>query len=322
MDKEKEAKVLAEYLSKVFTPIKLTIKAEQWKQLNYKNKLFHVSSYPDDNMLNYVSQDYRGIKFNYALLNSFEFFNQPYILMAFLIAGNNYIRDFFKMDIFNSDNQILLSLDTEGKLPNRWIRMINDFAFNGKGEIQEGETNQEFWETHCKNLPVTALESLNTIAMKMMNDSYNITVIKSPDYSGKLDEKLDNTETEEIKNRIWYTKDCKFSKPVELFFKSTSKLYSYNLNENSFYPLAACEGGIFLSDYMKGPWHQYKRKTMFISIYSRLYAEIKGQNKYGTNNDVSIEEIIILEEALKHAGAEIECKSLHQQNKNQDCVIM
>jgi hypothetical protein len=336
MNNEQEAVVLAEYLSNVYKPIKLTINVEQWRQLNYKNKIFSVFSYPNKNQLSYMSNDYIGIKFEHAFIKDKEFFKQPYIFMACLIAGYNYTKDFIKMDIFNENNQLNITLDTEGKLPNRWIRMINDFAFNGKGVIQEEEIQKDFWETKCKQIPLITLESFHVMSMKMMNEYHDIKVCKSPDYSNLLEllemkendiksdfdidiNINDEKSIEEIKNRVWYTKDCKFSKPAEIFFKSTSRLYSYHLNKDNFHRLAAYEGGIYFRHYIKSPWYQYKRKCQFTSIYSRMYAEIKGENIYGTNYDVSVEEIIILEETLKHSGAELDDRSLN--TNSQSCQI-
>ena len=108
----------------------------------------------------------------------------------------------------------------------------------------------------------------------------------------------------ELLERIWFTGDQRCTPGVLMFFRHVrlQRYQSFYGQERIYGTLAACEGGISLYYARASPWTRY-RQEMVLGGNGRH--DIRC-NPYRARKDIPVEEIVILGEALRMAGADIQ----------------
>ena len=316
---------VSQFLTKSFTPISISAPAKEWKTLNYNNKLFIAEITPNKQYIShYTSEKLKensGIIFTSPYFHSIHTANkmvsQPAIFIARII-DEEFCSVFHSLDVYSKNDDDIITFNTKGRIPNRWIRMLHDFYFVNSS-IEEGEISTEFWDKKIQSIPDIVLKSILNISKQMMNVNMNIKVNKAPLYTKNETKNIDffwssKTKMSEddinksIKNRIWKTENGSVSPAVRVFIERCKNYKSYYGGEYSL--LFAYEGGLEFSYFRDMPWFSIRSLLESYSSYSsNYYAEIRGHDNYSSSMKyVPTEEMVILEEALKKEGADITVK--------------
>ena len=318
-------KLLINYMSQTFRPIRITAPIEEWRNLKYVNDLFsaQVDYLPNNNPYN-IPYNIETLKMypNFAFDSSFYFYPNKKFMMhpsTYLASIINETQEHnFYLDIYN-DTLKEITFDTRGTIPNRWVRMLADFAFK-ISKIDEDssvspEQNIEYWTTKISNIPEYCLTNMARFCVQMMDYSNNITVNikKAPVYMYdeykslcRLDKFVPVRLSEiiierNITNRIWGTYDGSCEPSTYIFFKKCANYYSLYCSEKQpYYSLAAAEGGIYLAYYHNLPWSIIRPHLV---SNANGYHDIRGHTNYSPRKDIPYEEIIVLYEILKKEGA-------------------
>lgn len=318
---------IIKYLAESFKPIRITASRDDWRKLKYSNSIFGVSVFYDESMLAYQTKEILSQCTN--LIFSASFYNycvhKEYMLHPLthiLSLVNDQSRHDFVIDIYNEQN-VPVTFDTKGMIPNRWIRMLADFGLanatiDENSIVTQREINQ-IWTNRIDSLPKQVIENIgHNFRIIMEQPRMSIRVIRAPVYCIDTDDSEDSVEYEEIykkrdddkklvRERVWGTYDAYATPSAQIFFKKCEKYHSYYCHgEQPYYTLAACGGGISMYYLQNLPWSDLR--PLLMSSGNR-YHDIRGQDQYSPYKDTPYEEIIVLYEALKKEGAEVTIQS-------------
>eukprot|EP00727_Mastigamoeba_balamuthi_P011943 m51a1_g7371 hypothetical protein (327) ;mRNA; f:69124-70104 len=220
-------------------------------------------------------------------------------------------------------------LDSQGKLPRRWMLMMVDFWFKHESGARVVPADPEAekallresaseWEARLRELPAAVREALQE-AMLYINwrGRCSFRVRQAPPYTlqqvtellgAKEAEALDDRDRGHVAGRVWCTGDNWCSVPTRAFFRRCERFLSipkvdipgwtapYQRN-------SACEGGIVMF-YDFGPWQQL---APHLGSISDGRCDLRGSDSYcHCRALMPIDELIVLREALKTEGAVVE----------------
>lgn len=253
-----------DYLAQIFRPISIKASIKEWKHINYKNRLFKVSLFPNYEDYSTLPNEYKYssscLTFDYSK-DSNIFIIHPGCFLAEIITGNlQFTFMLHNANIHNLDENIELTFNTQGFIPNRFIRMLHDFYFKDSS-LEEGNINKEYWSKFVNKLPDETLLKLTHLSYKSITKFFEIKINKSPDYSTIKNDyikqcNIDIEKTvsfiDEIKyhfmdindqdfriihekqffdhivdNRIWFTGNGNMSYPVTIFSDQCKKYTSF-----------------------------------------------------------------------------------------------
>lgn len=331
--------IVIQYLASCFIPINITTTIEEWRTINYHNRLFNVEIIPDLSTYNQYNNlhDKRipQLNFMYAKYSNKQLIPNPATMMTQFITGD--MNTLFDIDIHNKPDNELFTFKSNGKIPNRYIRMLHDFYFN-KSTIEEEKADINYWTYYVNKIPDESLKVLIVQSIDIMNViQLKLTIHKAPNYYNEKDKWMElcnipqqNTTyiqsiisryqeliingqitdpnylyNYQLKNKIWFTGDRIISYPVKILLHKCKKYTSLHKNEsidnNPIGFVAKSEGGLSLYYHNKSPWAQL---YLSYSIHNTCYGELVGHNIYYSNKNAPTEEFVILEEILKKEGAE------------------
>jgi hypothetical protein len=334
-------KNLIQYVEQAFQPIRLSAPLKEWKALQtYKTKIFTASFTFPHPLECYSNLDtYPHISFSFAKPHGTDqahlFSMDANLLNMFgmpVEGGNRYeprlsftlpIYDFSdEKSIKEVSDDFIVTLDTKGMIPERWIKMLVDFSGLKQATLDYESKNSllDVWKRRIENLDDVVFDGLVLNSLYAMSDtSIYLKVLQSPlytkaDWDTYVEPNRSLGDERELGRRIWITPDHHALSPgTRIFFKRC-------LRFQSFYPartlcdddnkqqtrkpeflggLSACEGGISLYYYYDQPWYNFLRHANWRSVRF----EIKGNYSYSTYKGVSFEEIVLLAEALRVEGA-------------------
>lgn len=281
---------MAHYISESFKPIRITASRDEWRSLKYVNKLFGANVYYDEKLM---TQPYSYDIIKNTCVNFYANFHNHMYDRQFMTHPLTYISSIisiddphFVIDVYNEKN-IPLTLDTKGIIPNRWIRMLADFAFKhaviDENSCVSEQENMERWKEKIFSLPAQIVNNLSLNCVHMMDSQrLQLSVTKAPNYSIECDEYnaiyKKNTDNLSIKQRKWGSYDHDAEPATQIFFQKCAYYHSFNcLNEVPFGLLAACEGGISFWYMQYLPWSQFR---MSVYGHNNVRNEVRGCNQY------------------------------------------
>jgi hypothetical protein len=303
-------KAFASYLAKTFYPTFVSINVKNINRLNYKNKLFSI----------YYNSEFKDITYNSALTN----YNHKYSFVKFLNTPESFIKQIIDNNSNNripyNQNNDVITFNTNGIIPIRYLDMISDFS---DCEIKYNKPNnfdiklqEEYIINKIANLSDYMLHDIYRFAEYLSSKQYDymIEVIKAPSY--QCDDVslkkyyvnsfrcplLDEDAKNEIINRVWHSGDGDMSSPsTKIFFKKSQKYKS--LGGIGYSVLFSSSGGIDMSYCDKLPWFELKKNLND----RQTYYEVSSYHMY-KSCEISATEIAILQEILKQEKAEFTSK--------------
>jgi hypothetical protein len=321
-------KSVANYLAHSFKPVTLTAPLSEWIKLDYKYPFGYVRA----------SGPYRSteekllLNFYTGTFTSSYAGHVPHVAscMAQMVGGRSYMyNNYHNINIRGKKDNDDVTFDTLGFLPERLVRMTSDFSTFSNASIEEKssvtfEQIEKFWSDRVEDCTDSSLDTIIAICANIArNSSFRVKVIKAPSYnpsnefisnylSGPYDRNTTNINnikdvSKSIVDRKWFTHDGEISPSTQLFFDNCKKYKSYYCNDGSsvYHKLFSSGGGIDLV-YMdkKGMkhWRDIKYNLGFITSYS----DLSGSSSYFPTKDIPYEEVVVLAEALRKEGAEIE----------------
>lgn len=328
-----------EYLTRCFYPIRITASVKCWKQMGqyYSNPLFRINKSINftPNSTGYSKEQLkRWIDRNLSFIHATPT-NQGYQYNLMFHTISNLLNTFGDStgdintlvpiydDHLKEDS--LVTVDSMGKIPERWIKMLADFHIPNATLDYDSKVSQNevanYWTSQLKEIPETTLaNSLFQSARAMDTKLLSLQVENAPPYTeaqykdfksktGLSDESVD---LQELSSKIWRTANSNdLSIGTRMFYQKCKQLHSFyppgeiasiNPCKSSspvMGPLFACEGGIELYYFRNMPWYSFHP---YIFPTSRYY-EIRGVDQYYTYKGVSFEELIVISEALRIEGA-------------------
>lgn len=256
--------IVIDYLSQIFRPISIKASIKEWKHINYKNGLFNVCLFPSYEDQLKLPDEYKYssscLSFDYSK-DSNIFITHPGVFLAEVISGNlEFTFMLHNTNIHHIDENTELTFNTQGFIPNRFIRMLHDFHFKGSS-LEEGNINKEYWSKFVNKLPDETLLKLTHLSYKSITKFFEIKINKAPDYSNiknnyikqcNIDTERIDSFTDKIKyyfmdmndqdfriiqgkaffdhiidNRIWFTGNGNMSYPVTIFSDQCKKYTSF-----------------------------------------------------------------------------------------------
>lgn len=305
-------------LSHIFAPISITAPNSEWKNLKYSNRMFDVK---------YNSSDaYLSFSYNDLYQTANDKISTSSMMFRSIITDESHRT--FKLD-FHNENELTLHIN--GQIPERWIRMMHDFHFTNS-RLEHHPISTKFWEEKTKNIPeqtlvqlVEKFEQYNFHHFHQKTPLMKLKVIKAPAYNYRSDVKYSNyiltqdsffgnpkfttTNKENIEKSLWWrewkTWNGNFSPAVSIFAENCKKYRSFYGETIS--NLYKAEGGIKMS-YL----FNMKQYLMFnptsMEIINKNY--LRNENDY-CSNECNLEEMIVLEEAMKKEGVVFESKIMN-----------
>lgn len=310
------------YLVESFKPIRITALRDDWRKLKYENSIFGVHVFYDkfmgehqtrENLNQMTNLSFSACFYNYYIHTKYMMHPLTYILSLV----NDQHRHDFVIDLYNEQN-VPVTFDTKGMIPNRWIRMMADFGFKNATIDENSTVSQQeihkIWNDRISTLPKQVIENMgHMIRMMMEQQRVSVEVVRAPIYDIESDGPDDSEYYENIRGkrpddnslineRVWGTYDRYSTPSAQIFFQKCKKYHSYYCNDHQpYYTLAACEGGISLAYLQYLPWAKLRP---YLMDSGNGYYDIRYHNKYYPRKDTPYEELIILAEALKKEGAE------------------
>lgn len=317
---------ITKYLAESFKPIRITALRDDWRKLKYENSIFGVHVFYDKCMEEYQTREnlnkmtnlsFSACFYNYYIYTKFMMHPLTYILSLV----NDQHRHDFVIDLYNEQN-VSVTFDTKGMIPNRWIRMLADFGLENATIDEDSSVSQEEinkrWYDRISALPEQVIENIGHMFRMMMEQQrVSVQVVRAPPYNIGYDDPNNPDDSEYYENvhrkrpddnsliydRVWGTYDAYATPSAQIFFQKCQKYHSYYCkNHQPYYTLAACEGGISLAYLQYLPWANLRP---YLMDGGNGYHDIRYHNKYYPRKDTPYEELIVLAEALKKEGAEI-----------------
>lgn len=306
-----------DYLSQTYEPIKITAPVSEWRKLSYTTPLFKAHTVNVEPSRDYLCFDSpAAIK----LPKDDTSLPHPATFLTSVLVG--YQSNHFRLDLTQPDDH-LVTFETQGLIPNRWIRMLRDFAMNHATTSISTNTDttpqqvRTRWTQLVTPVPTEVLKNLLRLCSQMMDDSVGpqVEVIRAPPYQyDNYKDFLDNERCHsrlEVKkcvdSRQWGTYDGSCQPSCLIFFDRCRQYTSfYSPDEPPYYTLAAAEGGICAYYYHQLPWSKLRPA---IVDGGNGYHDTRGHTAYRARKDLPYEEIIVLIEALKKEGAIIKVKN-------------
>lgn len=302
---------LIKYFASSYAPIRISAPRDEWRKLKYRNLIFGASVNYSEHWLDDAEVIFSANMFGYCYCP--DYLMHPLTYVHSIVRDPQVINHRLKVDVHNKEN-VMVTVDTEGLIPNRWIRMLADFGLNNATIDENSRVPKadilKYWSDKIHALPPNMIENIARNCWRIMEDQMiRLRVIKAPPYS------LDCAEYTEIKckvknadaslrNRKWGTYDGLSEPAAQIFFKKCAKYVSFCAQgEQPYYQLFACEGGISLHYLQSMPWIGL-RECIFDS--GNGYCDVRGHDEYYPRKDTPFEEIIVMAEALKKEGAVIE----------------
>jgi hypothetical protein len=275
-------KAVATFLHKSFLPVRITFPRNIVPK--YKNHIFNCQKYGN------------GLVFNNTNILT------PATYMA-KVLDNSYRTSYY----FDLGNDNMYTLDTHGLIPTRYIYMLKDFFFKDQAIVDHNsqikqENDAIYWSNVANECSPKILKDVITQAIKVAEtQSLKINVTKSPLYSKD--------------DWWWYTSGSIVSNVAAIFMIRSMKLYSLgNIDSNviekyRYHSLAPPDNGISMSYAHSQPWQEFRRyirnENKNEHHNSKDILEVKGVDTYERTGDLSIEELVILHEALVADGANV-----------------
>ena len=219
---------IIKYLSESFRPIRITASRDDWRKLKYENNIFGVQTFYDkcfeeyqtrENLNQIINLSFSACFYNYYIYTKYMMHPLTYILALV----NDQSRHDFVIDIYNEQN-VPVTFDTKGMIPNRWIRMLADFGLEN-AEIDENSivSQQEInkiWNDRIKALPKQVIINIGHMFRMMMEQQrISVHVVRAPSYDIESDCPDDSEHHEHvrgkhvdanslIRDRVWGTYDA------------------------------------------------------------------------------------------------------------------
>ena len=298
---------LTRYLTESFVPVSITAPSRAWRALDYTNLLFSVRC-SDDGLLTFRSSYFSGPP-------DPAFIEHPLPFMAYYLQYAPYSPGPYTL-ARSPDDADVWTFNSRGALPSRWLHMIADFSMPRKDGRSAFTVKNGEWEVEPFKHLVAELgaEEVKTACQKihslMEYTSIRLYVIKSPAYTA--DEWAEASGEHEmygqfggeaaLLERKWYAGDCLCTPGTLMFFREVNRqgYESFYGAEHVYGPLAAAEGGISMYYASRSPWTRYRLEVIF---GGNGRWDIR-HNPYGARKDIPVEEIVLLGETLRVAGAE------------------
>eukprot|EP00727_Mastigamoeba_balamuthi_P010970 m51a1_g6496 hypothetical protein (348) ;mRNA; f:195248-196291 len=323
--------LLAEYLADTFLPIRIAVPASAFEAspASYSNSLFRAwrNTTPYLAVLVWswdVSTPSSGLSPGDA-----PRVPHPAVYAAQLLGAMSASTIALPAALEGGD----LVLDSEGKLPRRWLLMMADFWFtrdSGARVVPADlaaeqallRSSARAWEARLWALPAAVLRALQA-AMLQINRCRSecaFRVLQAPPYSpqqvaellGPAEaQALGDRDREHVDARLWHTGSDWCSAPARAFFRRCERLLCIPRVElpassgawtapTPYRPDAAHEGGIAMC-YDCGPW---RRLAPLLGYVNDSRCDLLGTDAYGHCYDlVPFDELVVLREALKAEGA-------------------
>jgi hypothetical protein len=268
---------VSEFLCDSYKPVRLIFSKDVYKYgVNYQNAIFEYC-------INLHA-------------NKMYFKKGPIEIPATIIS--KYLSDpvtELKFEDYDEDHYVV---DTEGKIPIRYIFMLKDFYFKNRGTIDYNSkvdymVSKKTWTERVDLCHIDILKRFVRSGLDVAEDTqnYQIHVVSAPPYTS---------------NRVWSTENHHWSPAAKEFINRSSSLYSLgndiSTNKYRYHVLFAAEGGIHMEYAKYLPWYKLRN---FFRWYSGGRIDTRGVDTYRQRRDLSVEEIVILHEFLKSEGADV-----------------
>ncbi len=380
---------VVEYLSESFTPITITASRRQWNSVAYKTRLFSVSTDRRNAYIDPIPHT-SSISFVFPKVGNHDVQKvvHPAMFLSTLFGQDSRVDKSretttisFELENFESandknvafpsnkeDDDELLTLDTNGLIPDRWVRMLYDFHLTQKRDQpkeddqskEEGQSvlrflfssstfasrlattvykwapiriddwihfslispqqlrndstlflNQvesktsaeqvrRFWESKLQSVPDSVLRSAVLISHELMESYMKIHVFRAPSYPFLGSPVV---QREHLLRR-WYTRNGSFSSPTDHFLDRLKNHYT-SFYGRTFTRLCKLEGGVDAKYIKHLPWgniHQALQSPRFIGWDYEW--DTRSHHSYHSSPKLPVEELVVLEEALKAEGAD------------------
>lgn len=273
---QKTKSYVSEFLYDSYKPVRLIFLKDVFKYgVDYRNAIFE--SFIDINAMK-------------------MYFKKGMIEIPATIISKYLSDEVTELRIEEGDDHYIV--DTEGKIPIRYIFMMKDFYFKNRAMIDYNSKvdyleSKKTWTDRVELCHIDILKRIVRGGLDAAEDmqSYQIRVDNAPPYTT---------------NRRWSTENHNWSSAAKEFISRSSSLYSLGNNtlmdKYQYRVLFAAEGGIHMEYAKYLPW--YKLRNYF-RWYSSDRVDTRGVNTYRQRRDLSVEEIVILHEFLKSEGADV-----------------
>jgi len=304
-------KALISYLIEELKPIRITTTYKHWKNLNYNNHLFSIKS--NTKRYDWIKNKHLDITFNYN--SNFDYSPNKFLyetsivklseLIDIDIIGkreieiyepNPYGSEYKKikdLPMINDNHEI--SLDSLGRIPSRWLKMIHDFSGlsfkidnNSSLKMDQFELNIEDKINRIKD---------DTLIKNFIKYAFNRRL-----YMIFIDEKSKwRTYAIQDGNDDYLIPDI--VKKVYENAKNCYSLYPDLIKEKKdrYLPIDSFEGGIKMEYFEE--LAQYKLfQSMLSSEFHNIFGYLEGCNHYASGFNIPLEDVVIFGELLKKNG--------------------
>ncbi len=295
-------KAVADFLLNSYRPVSLTIPIDEFKNIKYENPLFkcstiiHKENEGTRNILCFSTVSpliTTSIQLGSLIWNKcFQSFTSEVEISdtkEIVPKDQGKVRVLYNYSLFVTNEVKEITITNNGEIPTRFMIMLYDFYL--KNSI-------------IKYLPI---EQKTIDEVTQLVETYNDKQLKK---LIMLVHTIPNKYIE-VKNNDWFTHDeAQFSPSAEKFMDACLKYHSFYFDEKDMGKkpvlkyLFATQGGFNFSYLWYSPFTEVNNYIRFGSL--RL--EAKGSNSYGTNSDFNFEELVILYEAMKKEGLNVELK--------------